>query len=609
MKNLTLRRAVLWSSVLACVVFANALGNEFAYDDQHILVDNENIHSMETFTEAITTPYWPTREGRGLGLWRPFATGVYALGWNLFDGSPLPFHILNVLLHGLVTGLVVALIVALTASPLAGLVGGVVFAVHPVHVEVVANIIGFAELWGAVTYLMACLLFVRWRETGFGLGRSAVLAGLFAWGLLTKESAVTLPGALFLLDCFFEDFELRDIPRMLRSRGLLYGAIVLTGVVVFMGRHAVLGTVANAFPALGADLLAEIPRIWTLGEIWLHYVRLLVFPLDLAADYSPRVVNIHIGWNATNTAGAVIALLILALALVSWTRLGARALAAGVVWFVITMSPVSNFFFLSGVLLGERLLYLPSVGFSLAVGWLIVRVLPTRRSLAVAALTLWLLVFTARTWTRTPTWQSTETVFHTLMDEHLEAGRAQWVAGDSHWQENQVSAALRNYRYAIGSVGAGYSLISEITRKLLGLERYEQAEVLARMLWEDEPNWDAGPAYMAIALDNQGRWEEAAEWAEIAKGLDPELPVTRHMLSDLYRKLERYPEAIREREAAIALGEAGHWQQWVWLADLRRLSGQRELALQALDSARAREPSSEGLAEVDSIAAQIVRGR
>lgn len=608
MNRITLRLAVSISVALACLVFSNALANQFAYDDVHILVDNENIHSMDTFVDALTAPYWPSREGKGLGLWRPFATGVYALGWNAAGGSAWPFHLLNIVLHGLVTALTVVFVTTLTTSPAAGLVGGLVFAVHPVHVEVVANVIGFAELWGALTYLAACLLFLRWRSEGFGPGRSAALAFLFAWGMLTKESAVTLPGALFLLDCYYEDFGLRDVGRLLRQRALLYGSIFVAALFVFAGRHAVLGTVANAFPALGADLLDEIPRIWTLGEVWLHYVRLLVFPLDLAADYSPRVIGIHLGWNATNVAGVVVTLMILLLALISWRqRRRGRALAAGVVWFVITMSPVSNFFFMSGVLLGERLLYLPSVGFSLAVGWLVVEGLAHRRRLTVTLLTVWLIGFSVRTWTRTPTWKSTETVFLTLMDEHLEAGRAQWVAGDTHWQNKQVSEALRNYRYAIGSVGAGYSLLSEVTRKLLGLERYAQAEVLARMLWLDEPKWDAGPAYLAIALDEQGRPEEAVGWAEIARDLDPSVTVTRHMLSDLYRKLGRYPEAIREREAAIALGEAEHWQQWLWLAEVRHLADQDALALQALDSARVRALEPAALAEIDTLAASLRR--
>ncbi|MCA9737192.1 MAG: tetratricopeptide repeat protein [Gemmatimonadota bacterium] len=604
MSALTMRRAALAALVLGIVVYLNALGNGYAYDDQHILVDNTRIHSLDTFGEAITAPYWPNREGKGLGLWRPFATATYAIGWNAFDGSPLPFHVLNVLLHGVVSALTALLVGALTASAPAALLGGTVFALHPVHVEVVANVIGFAELWGAVTFLTACLLFLRWRETGFGLGRSLALTALFVWGILTKESAITLPGVFFLLDGFREDRGIGEIGRYVRERALLFGTLVAGAALVFAGRHAVLGSVADAFPALGADLLKEIPRIWTLGEIWLHYVRLLFLPLDLSADYSPGVVDIHIGWNAVNTVGAVLALLFLVLALVTWrSRTGARAIGAGVLWFVITISPVSNFFFLSGVLLGERTLYLPSVGLSLALGWLGVRALRERRALTAALLSVWLGVFAVRTWTRTPTWKSMETVFLTLMDEHLEAGRAQWVAGDSHWQENQVSEALRNYRYAIGTVGAGYSLLSEVTRKLLGLERWAQAEFLARMLVADQPRWDAGYAYVALALDGQGRPEEAVEWAERARDLDPDVAVTHHMLSGLYARLDRIPDAIEERQAAIDAGEDEHWQQWFWLAELHGRLGDTARGREILDSARVRDPEPEGLAQIDSLAA------
>ncbi|NIP96229.1 MAG: hypothetical protein GWO24_23480, partial [Akkermansiaceae bacterium] len=78
--------------------------------------------------------------------------------------------------------------------PFAGaLAGALVFAVHPVHVEAVANVVGRAEVLSSVFYLLSCLLFVRWRE-GLGVGRTAALCGLYAAAFLTKESAVTLPG-------------------------------------------------------------------------------------------------------------------------------------------------------------------------------------------------------------------------------------------------------------------------------------------------------------------------------------------------------------------------------------------------------------------------------
>ena len=609
--RLDVRTAAWISAIVGVIVYLNSLPNGFAYDDLHILVDNERVHSLDRFWEVLTTPYWPIEDGQALGLWRPVASGTYAVLWTLFDGSPLPFHIVNVLAHGLVTGLVALLIGALLPAG-AALAGGLLFAVHPVHTEVVANVVGFAEIVGALAMVSACLLFLRWRPDGFGPARSTAIAGIFALGLLTKESVITLPGVLFLLDGYLEDTTLADLRAYIRDRWVLYGSIVAAAALVFLGRHAVLGSIADPLPPLGADLLLEIPRIWTLGEIWTHYVRLLFVPWDLSAEYSPGVVMIRLGWGFTNTVGAVLALGFLGIALAAWRSWrpdgeSARAIGAGVLWFVITMSPVSNLLFLSGTLLGERTMYTPSIGFCLAAGWLVWVLAKRRARVAWATLALVTVLMSARTVTRNPVWMDTETVFLNLIDTHLEAGRAQWVMGDTFWQENQVSAALKSYRYAIGSVGAGYSLISEITKKLLGLERWEPAETLARMLWKDEPTWDAGPGLLTVALLGQERYDEAVESGIVARDLDPDDAVTRHLLADAFTKAGRPREAIAEREAAIALGEGHHWQQWFWLAEVQALAGETADALASVDSARVRAESEEAIQALDSMSVELGR--
>ena len=98
-------------------------------------------------------------------------------------------------------------------------------------------------------------------------------------------------------------------------------------------------------------------------------MRVRASPLDLASDYTPSVIPISTGFHALNTIGLLLVLLILAGALFSWRQpemssrsASARVFGFGVVWFAITVSPVSHVFFVAGVLLGERTLYLPSVG-------------------------------------------------------------------------------------------------------------------------------------------------------------------------------------------------------------------------------------------------------
>jgi len=253
--------AAFLAGALGVAMFLNSLGNEFAYDDHHIVLENQAIQSLETLPEALWAPYWPGQYGLGLGLWRPVVTALFGTQWALWGDNPLGYHVLNTLLHGVVTALVVLLLGELL--PVAGaFAGGLVFAVHPVHVEAVANVVGLAEILAALFFLWACILILRGGE-GMGVGRQLAVLLLFALGFLTKESAVTLPGVLLLLDSSKRKLGLGDIPSYLRRRWPLYGGLVLVAGLILVARRAVLGAVAEPFAPMGAHLLQEIPRIRT----------------------------------------------------------------------------------------------------------------------------------------------------------------------------------------------------------------------------------------------------------------------------------------------------------------------------------------------------------
>ena len=180
------------AALAGLAAFANSIGNDFAYDDRLIVLGNESIQRLETLPGTFMEPYWPNRYGREMGLWRPVATWVYGLQWALWDGDPTGFHLVNVVLNSLCAALVVLLLGQLVPA-LAAAVGGILFAVHPVHAEVVANVVGMAELLSASLYLGACLVVVR-SGGRMRAGSLMVVGGLFLLAALVKESAVTLPG-------------------------------------------------------------------------------------------------------------------------------------------------------------------------------------------------------------------------------------------------------------------------------------------------------------------------------------------------------------------------------------------------------------------------------
>lgn len=601
-------------SAVGAGVYASALRNDFAYDDLGVIAENESIHTLETIPGAMVEPYWPGPFGEQLALWRPATTALFGIEWVVFGGRPLGFHLVSVLLHAAATGLVVLLLARLI--PLSGaFLGGLLFAVHPVHTEAVANVVGQSEIVVAALYMMACLVHLETPATErHGPRRLASIWLLFALAFSFKEMAVTLPGVLFLLDGARIDFAPKDLGDYVRRRWVLYGGLAVTTVLILFGRYLVLGSVARPFAPLGAEILEEVPRIWTVAGLWPDYVRLLFFPADLSSDYAPAVTSILYGWSAENLVGLGVAMAFLGLAWATWRRsppLGSgsgssRALGFGVLWFVITISPVSNFFFLAGVLISERSFYLPSVGFALAAGWASARLVAERRTLGWAATAVAVALMGYRTWTRNPDWRNSSTVFGVLIEDHPESGRAQWALGDTYYQRGDTTEALRAMRFAVGLLGTEYPLLISIGKRLSESGFPEQAELLFRIAWRSAPEFDHAPALLGMALDQQGRFEEAEEVARVVLEREEDVdPLVPQVLALSLAGQGRYGEAVQPTLEAIRLGRDSA-DQWSWLAQLYLAVGDRARAEEALDSARAKTPTEDQIRQIGSIRARLM---
>ena len=92
------RAGLLLVAVVAALVYANTIQNRFAYDDHHIVANNEAIHSLETLPGAVVSPYWPGIYGKDNGLWRPTTQLLFGLQWIAADGAPWLFHLTNLLI-------------------------------------------------------------------------------------------------------------------------------------------------------------------------------------------------------------------------------------------------------------------------------------------------------------------------------------------------------------------------------------------------------------------------------------------------------------------------------------------------------------------------------
>jgi hypothetical protein len=274
--------------------------------------------------------------------------------------------------------------------------------------------------------------------------------------------------------------------------------------------------------------------------------------------------------------------------------------AFGVVWFLVTISPVSNTLFLSGVLLAERTLYLPSVGLAAATGWLIMRLARERPRASWVLLVAALALGSVRTWTRNPHWLSNSTVFAHMIGDNPHSGRSQWVLGDEFLRLESEPAALRAYSAAIGLLGQDYQLLTEISARLIRIERFRTAEFLLTQAWDADPSFPLAPALLAIIRAEHGDEEGAELNARRSLAIRDADPTSKHLLAWSLARQGRWEEAAVLRAEVEAEVMTGIWQQWMYDAYVLRRAGDTQGAEEAVDSAWARVATETGREALDA---------
>ena len=171
--------AVLLSGVLALAPLRHS---EYIQDD-HLAIEQNPIVARGDLGEILSTDYWAGAQGSDQGLYRPTTIASYAWEVALCGGAdPYVSHVVNLGLHVAVSWVLLMLALRLGVGLFGATVAGLLFALHPQHVEPVANVVGRAELLAALGGLGALLLWTRTARWNSDPPPSAAGARAAAWG-------------------------------------------------------------------------------------------------------------------------------------------------------------------------------------------------------------------------------------------------------------------------------------------------------------------------------------------------------------------------------------------------------------------------------------------
>lgn len=423
---------LLLLSLISILLYINTMNNGFVLDD-FIVIKNNNftikgvsgipdILRYDTFRGFLKSE----QSGSAVtgGRYRPMTLVFFSFVWQMFGDKPAVFHLFNILFFTLLCAMSYLVLERLlrirwpdAARPIAFL-SALLFAAHPVHTEVVANIKGLDEIFSLLFSLMAFQMILLAADTG----RKSYywISGIwFTLAMFSKENAIhfvaLIPLALL----------------MLRSESLLQSAKaaipLVSGFFIYLAaRIAVIGftifdaplkdLMANPFLKYRGTELVDASTSEKLGMIFyslLKYLGLMIFPHPLTHDYFPK----HIPLVRLASPIPFISLLIYGLITFLILRFWKKnpLVSYSLLTYLIPTLLISNLIFNIGTPMGERFIFVSSLGFCMLLGYGIYHAL-NRTSWRLPVMSLLLLVlglFSFKTITRNQVWKDNYTLFST----------------------------------------------------------------------------------------------------------------------------------------------------------------------------------------------------
>jgi tetratricopeptide (TPR) repeat protein len=407
---------------VACFAcYANTIRNGYAYDDAVVITENRftqkgirgipDIFANNTFAgsyEGVPT----------VPRYRPLSLATFAIEHQVFGQNPHASHLNNVLLYVLTALVLHRFLRKVFGSGVSGDCGGkgffdgpllavLLFVVHPIHTETVANIKGRDEILALAGSLSGTLLVLEYLDS-HKLRHLMLSFCLFLVALFSKENAITFLAVVPLTIFYF---------RKESGTSYLYSLLpLLMACAIFLGvRGLALGAPGRPPPV---DIITEPfayssrpEKLATVAYTFGMYIKLLFFPYPLTIDYYPYHIR-PVSWS--NPVVWLSVLAYTALVLYALRKLRNRsAVSYGILFYVTTFSIVSNVPFSVGTFMSERFMFMPSLGFVIAVVALLShRAFPLNRYRSPLVLAV-SLVCSLGTYGRNRVWRNDFTLFTT----------------------------------------------------------------------------------------------------------------------------------------------------------------------------------------------------
>ena len=426
--------------IFAFLLYANTINHGFVLDDD--LVCNKNGFVQEGIggiKDIFTHSWYYGFSSSDDRYYRPMMLAGFAIEKQFFGNSPSVYHFFNVLEYALGCMFLFFTLRLLFEKKyfLPTIAATLFFAAHPLHTEVVANIKSRDEIYAFLGMLGVIYSIVQYNRKEDLKFLFFALASYF-FAILSKEAALSILGLVPLVLYFFTKTSSKKIIIQTGSFGIIAAIYFAIRMGIIDPDPTPFETIDNSLFAIDSFWAQRVTAIGMLGK----YFQLLVFPHPLSFDYSFNTFP-ELSWTNWKVLGSLAA----SGGLIYLTIKGLRSKSIysfAILLFAITFAITSNIFFSIGATFAERFMFIPLLGFCIAVSFLLKEFLLKEKNQSPTVfygiVGVMLLLYSAKTFTRNAAWESDDTLYETGIVTAPNSSRTQSFYGVTQYRKALAEA-------------------------------------------------------------------------------------------------------------------------------------------------------------------------
>ncbi len=527
-------------------LYANTLFNGYVLDDVMVLKDNTMVQKgFGGITELLATPHMRGYLIIPNDLYRPLSLVMFAIEYQFFGATPFVGHLFNIITFA---GCVIMLFQFLDKffngnKTALAFVAALIFAVHPIHTEVVANIKSRDELMCFFFGFLSLNIFYNYIRDGKMM---QLVLGVFIFflALISKETVIAFAGIIPLLFFFYKTDN--------RSRSAQITGGVILAIAIFMGiRSYVLNLynanqpapvefIDNALAGSARYTVSFVQKFTTEWVIMGKYLRLMFIPYPLLCNYSFNAIPFADMADYRFWLSFLANIYLVYVAVTRFLKDSKDPWAFAIIFYFATLFLFSNFPFLMGAALAERFAFFCSMGVclagALAIEKFVVKgelsdIAMVKSSKVLMVLAPLCLIFGGMTFARNSDWKDNYTLYKVDVEKSPDDCRLHHYVATSITEEMYPKE-----KDTLAKKQMDNESINELKKSLVIYPDYAEAYI------------ELGRIY-----DRSHRWDSAEYYDKVAVTINPGNFTANNNMGNVYLSTGKYPQAIVFFKKAIEL--------------------------------------------------------